>query len=64
MNIPRWAEFLIEFSYNGAMTLSGYMLGAKALAIPDTPAWILAGLAGLIGVGNHVRALRKSPTAP
>jgi hypothetical protein len=53
-------DLLIEFIYNGATSLSGYMLGAKVLGLPEPAAILLAALMGFIGMANHWRALRKT----
>jgi hypothetical protein len=54
-----WLDLSVEFLYNGANTLVGYMTAKQVLEMPTEAAWLVAGLMGIIGLANHVRALRK-----
>ena len=49
-----------EFVYTAATLLSGYMAAHGALVMPSGAAWLAAGIAGLLGAANHLRALRKA----
>ena len=53
-------DALTEFIYNGANFMLGYMVSAGGLVAPSRNAWIVAGLTGLLGAANHLRALRKA----
>lgn len=59
MNWPLIFDLFFELLYNGANSLSGYMLGAKVLGFPEPAAFLLAACFGAMGMVNHWRALRK-----
>lgn len=60
-----YVDILTEFVFNGCTFLLGYMVANGQLINATRNAWLVAGLTGLVGAANHIRALRKAgPTAP
>ena len=55
-----WCDVITEFSYNAGQGLLGYMIGAGVLSMPTKAGWLAAGITGIIGTANHLRAMRKS----
>lgn len=58
-----WLDLVTEFAWNAANTLVGYITAAKILELPPMAGFVVAGCMGVIGTANHLRALRKNPTA-
>ena len=56
-----WIDVTTEFVITGGVALIGYMSAAEALSMPSGAGWLAASIGGLIGAGNHIRALRKQP---
>jgi hypothetical protein len=57
-----WIDVITEFFFNGANFTVGYMVATGQMGAITTPSgvvWLAAGLAGVIGSANHIRALRK-----
>jgi len=54
-----YVDILTEFVFNGGTFLLGYMVANGQIVNASANAWIVAGLTGLVGAANHIRALRK-----
>lgn len=57
----QWADIGVEFIYNGAIYMLGYMTASGTLTNPTPTAWVVGVLTGLVGAANHYRALKKVP---
>ena len=56
-----WVDIVSEFIFNGANFLLGYTIANGQVTVPSKAAVISACLTGLLGVSNHLRALRRMP---
>jgi hypothetical protein len=54
-----WVDIGIEGLFNAGQTMTGYLLAKEGFQWPTTTAFVVAGLMGVVGVINHIRALRK-----
>src|SRR3972149_12074093 len=55
-----YIDIVTEFVFNGCNFMLGYMVAQGQIINASKGAWLVAGLTGLVGAANHLRALRKT----
>lgn len=58
-----YVDIVTEFVFNGCNFMLGYMVAQGQIINASKGAWLVAGLTGLVGAANHLRALRKQAAA-